>query len=185
VALKGLPGSHEWARAIVNAAWRQVFGRDPSETEAQGVQAVASLETNYGRGQGRNNWGSVHASGGDCTSGTDTDAGGKRYTTCFKNYASPQAGAVDLIRTMVKPNVAGPLRSGSASRVARAMHANRYFELDPSAYAERIEARAKIIAGALGEAWTFRRTNAFLGLLALGAVAGGGFLWYRKGYTHV
>lgn len=180
MTIKGGVGSHEWARAIVNAAWRQVFGRDASTTEAQGVQAVASLETNYGRGQGVNNWGSVHATGGACTSGTDTDANGKTYATCFRNYPSHAAGAADLIRTMVKSNVAGPLRSGSASRVARAMHKNRYFELDVAEYSKRIEVRARVIADALGEPWSFRRTNAFLGVVVLGAVAGGAFIWYRK-----
>jgi hypothetical protein len=185
MALKGLPGSHEWARAIVNSAWREVFGRDATTAEAQGVQSVASLETNYGKGQGANNWGSIHATDGNCTSGTDTDAKGRVYKTCFRNYASPHAGAVDLVRTMVRSNVKGPLASGSASRVAKAMHKNHYFELAPSAYAERLEARAQAIAEALGEPWVFRRTNALWGLLVLGAVAGGGFLWYRKRGTYV
>src|SRR6185369_2901078 len=76
---------------------------------------------------------------------------GKPYKTCFRSYPSHQAGAADLIRTMVRGGVGRALRSGSAVKIADAMHANRYFERAPEAYAARIDARARAIAAEIGE----------------------------------
>lgn len=176
-------GSHPWAREIVRGAWRQVFGRAPTEREAQGVQAVALFETNYGRGQGVNNWGSIHCvdcSDPNCSGGSDTDAAGVPYRTCFRNYGSAEAGAADLVRTMVRGNVAAALRTGSTRAVADAMHANHYFELAPEKYAERLAARATTISTALGEPRYMQLEAPFPWFAAILTAGAAAYFWTER-----
>lgn len=112
-----------WARNIIIKAFPKVMGREPTEAEIQTVQAVARLETYYGRGWkgagvGSNNWGAIQCGdsckiNGQCDpaksfphkDSTPTDDGKTIwYVTCFKKYPTPEDGCADLIVTLFKSN---------------------------------------------------------------------------------
>jgi len=102
---------HRWAANIVNQAFQQVMGREPTSAERQIVMAVSDLESNYGKGwknEGAqsHNWGAVQTANKSTPqfSYEDSSAQGK-YTTGFKAYDSDISGAADVVRLLFKaPN---------------------------------------------------------------------------------
>lgn len=112
-AYQNLGDIHGWARNVIIAAFQKVMGRQPTEGEIQATQAVAHLESYYGRGwkgegQGSNNWGAIQCVG-TCNdsnsfeykdSNPQQDGTQKWYTTRFRKYPTPEAGAADLIKTL-------------------------------------------------------------------------------------
>lgn len=103
---------HRWAAGIVNQAFNQVMGRDPSIAERQIVQAVAWGESNYGGGWGKgkstsgagsNNWGAIQTRSKTDPSFVhgDSSAEGK-YKIRFKSYDTPTDGAADVVRQLFK-----------------------------------------------------------------------------------
>jgi hypothetical protein len=148
----------QWARTVLIHAWRD-FGA-PSPGMLQAVQAIARHESGAGYGDGMggaNNWGSIHCVSGppcgdDCVEHTDTNAKGEPYTTCFRRYATPEAGARDLIRELLRrPAVRAVLGTGEPVAIATAMRATGYFEAPIATYAAAILRNAKAIAKATGE----------------------------------
>ena len=123
--------SHSQARTIVRDAWRLVHDREPTDNELLYTQAIALLETGYGRiGQfaamadrGQFNWGALERRrlpDGSCPRGTapGTDVG----QVCFYVYESDTLAAAAFIRTLTKrhwPVIQA--MQGSAEDVARAM----------------------------------------------------------------
>jgi hypothetical protein len=105
--------SHKDARSVVEVAFLRRFGRAPTRPEAQCVQAVGWLETNYGggwkpgEGLGSNNWGAITA-GGSWTGATfehrdsrpRPDGTNEWYVTKFRAYKTPADGAEDLVRVV-------------------------------------------------------------------------------------
>lgn len=139
-------------------AWRDYGAPLPGALQA--VQAIARHESGpgYGDGMGNaNNWGSVHCTTGPpcgegCVEHADTDSQGQPYVTCFRRYATPEEGARDLLRELLRrPPVREVLSSGSANAIAHAMHRTRYFEMTPGLYGQAIARNAESIAKALGE----------------------------------
>lgn len=112
-----------------------------SEAERQYLLAVARGEGYYGlgwtagAGQGSHNWGAVQGTG-DAGSFPHLDhhADGTPYTAPFKAYSSDAAGAGDMARILIKPNVKAALAKGSLRQAVYAQHSNGYFELDPEKY---------------------------------------------------
>jgi peptidoglycan hydrolase-like protein with peptidoglycan-binding domain len=104
--------SHGDARQVVHEAFRRVFERAPTRSEAQCVQAVGWLETGYGQhwrppGDRSNNWGAIQAHAGwtgPIFSYTDTrpneDGTSTPYEQAFRAYRSAAKGATDLVRVV-------------------------------------------------------------------------------------
>jgi hypothetical protein len=148
----------QWARSILNTVWRE-FGA-PAPGVLQAVQAIARHESGPGYGDGMggaNNWGSIHCTSGPpcgegCVEHQDTDATGQPYVTCFRRYATPEEGARDLIRELLRR---GPVRqvlgSGNATAIASAMRATKYFEAPTDVYSHAIARNARAVASAVGE----------------------------------
>lgn len=89
------------------SAFRAERGREPGIAERQLLQAMASLESSYGEGWkghgvGSNNWGAVVAKPGEpfFVSADSRPVGDRQatYETRFKKYATPAAGARDVVR---------------------------------------------------------------------------------------
>lgn len=128
--------AHSGARPIMVAAFKRVMGRDPTLAEIQYVQAVANLETSYGKGwkdercpggSSSNNWGAVQARGGEAQFPcTDSHPDGSRYQQGFKVYATPEDGAADVVKHVFvnRPKTAAALASSSPT-IFRASYAMR------------------------------------------------------------
>src|SRR6185369_3041695 len=83
-----------------------------------------------------------------------------RYVQQFRQYATPDDGALDFlmqIQAPMRPKTAAALRTGNALTLGQAMRAEHYFTMDPTAYATSIQKRAQDVADALGVpcAWTW------------------------------
>lgn len=130
---------HRTARNILIQAFIDEFGRNPTLPEIQAVQAVASLESDYGQGWGEqgagsNNWGAIQGGRPPCDANeftyTDSHPDGSRYEACFRVYGSPEEGARALIRTVFKRNPS-PLPSasrGNLSGFSTSMYESGYYE---------------------------------------------------------
>lgn len=130
---------HALARPIMAAAFARVMGRKPNLFELQYAQAIAFLESSYGRGWkgemvGSNNWGAVQCASGNqsgCIPYRDSFPDGTTYAITFRSYASPEDGAVDVIRHVfsLRPRVAQALASGGATafRASLAMRRGKYY----------------------------------------------------------
>lgn len=151
--------THAEAREIVRRAWRRVHGRDPSEKELTYTQAIAFLETGYGRtGQfaamaanGRYNWGALQRprnADGTCPPGSEPgiDLGPR----CFLVYNSDEEAAAVFIRLLTTRHwpVVAAMR-GSAEDVARAMRVRpAYYEGYSGSEEDRINHYASAIRNA-------------------------------------
>lgn len=168
---------HAGARAVVAQAFRNVTGREASQTELQAIQAIAHMETGYGQFSpfaGSHNWGAVQAlgtygkdpseMGPDVLPWHDThpnpDGTSTTYSVGFRKYPDDVAGASDTVRelTIRRPKTFQALGTGDADLIAAAMRLEKYYEgkgateADRVAnYAKAISSRAKQIAAGLGE----------------------------------
>jgi len=121
------------ARENLLKAWPK-YGPLPSLAELQITQAVGRLETFYGLAdpfKGSNNWGAIHTSANDPDSfaGKDSDPlAGKDYETRFKKYATPEDGALGLIKVTHKTDAERrAFATGSIDNVAEAMYDASYY----------------------------------------------------------
>lgn len=173
----------QWARSILTSVWRDEFGA-PSPGGLQAVQAIARHESGPGYGDGlggANNWGSIHCTSGPpcaetCVEHVDNDATGQPYATCFRKYATPEEGARDLLRELLRrAQVRAVLSSGNAGAIAHAMRQTAYFEAPVGVYATAIARNAKAVSLALGEPWlvTLGGSEASADLLVLAMLAVG------------
>lgn len=185
--------THSEAAAILRQAWKQVHGRDPSASELLFAQAIALLETGYGRSgqfgalaaQGKYNWGALERRrvGGACPPGTEP--GSDQGAVCFLVFDSDELAAAAFLRNLTTRHwpVLRAMR-GSATDVARAMrvspayYTGTAFSEDGKVreYATAIENAARAIGSPLAIGG-----GGFPWLLAAGAV-GLGYAGYRFGW---
>lgn len=154
--------SHLEAWQIVADAWRDEHGRSPTYNEALYTQAVALLETGYGRAgqfraladRGLHNWGALERSrnaDGSCPEGTvsGTDLG----NVCFFVYPTDRAAARALIRTLTKkhwPTIEA--MRGTPEDVARAMRVPpAYYAGYGGTEADRVASYAGAIRGSAAQ----------------------------------
>ena len=152
--------SHAQVREIVRDAWRLVHGREPTENELLYSQAIALLETGYGRtgqfaamaARGQFNWGALERrrlSDGSCPAGTA--AGSDVGPVCFYVYESDTLAAAAFLRTLTKrhwPVVQA--MQGSPEDVARAMRVPpAYYSGLSGSEQDRINAYASAIRNSI------------------------------------
>lgn len=137
--------NHADMRLLLRDAFARVFSREPSQPEAQCLQAIAALESNYGQGwkppgNGSNNFGAIQA--GASWSGatfqyTDTrpnaDGSSTPYVTKFRKYATPIDGAIDLVKVVYQNRgrdklALVPAGKGDTLGFSRGLHSSGYFE---------------------------------------------------------
>lgn len=168
-----------WARGVLLRAWESMFpGKPITDAERQTLLAIARHERAYGHakkpaaGIGMNNWGGTQCAGrgpcaDHCYPGGDKDAHGDSYPACFKKYATPEAGAADMIFqvTTRRPDVWDAMKSGNLTTVADRMSQGRtvngkwvgvYHETPMKIYANALWANVQIIAKSLGESLSVR-----------------------------
>jgi len=122
---------HSEARVIYRDAFRRIYGREPSEDELDAAQAVAILETKYGRwegqfarlaAQGHFNHGAEQRGQPPCPEGRmpGSDVG----TVCFYVWPSDDAAAENLLKILKKTGI--PLDQGPEAQSA-AMRRSGYY----------------------------------------------------------
>ena len=199
----GAAVSHEEARQILRRAWQLVHDRSPTESELAYAQAVAWLETGYGRAgqfaaladRGIFNWGAIQRArnpDGSCPQGTTPgiDAGNPR---CFYAFPSDLEAARrylwELTKNPARSNrVAATLRamaSGSPEDVASALKvAPAWYEAPVATYARAVRnalgatgANALLAAGQVASSAASTVASSPLGGLAAAAALGAGAWW--------
>jgi hypothetical protein len=112
---------HVGAAQVIREAFKLVHGRWPTEAERAVAQAVAHLETGYGRlgqfsgwpSRGLYNWGNVETrpnADGSCNSGwaLGQDPGGPHgpndNNVCFRVHPSDEEAAAGYLRVLSDPN---------------------------------------------------------------------------------
>ena len=160
--------THAEAREIILRAWRRVHGRNPSERELVYAQAIASLETGYGRtgqfaamaARGKYNWGAlqrVPGADGSCPPGTEPGLDASR-PRCFLVFDSDEEAAAEFLRLLTKRHwpVVSAMR-GTPEDVATAMRVRPvYYEGLGGSEQDRITYYANAIRGAAraaGNSW--------------------------------
>lgn len=186
--------THAEAREIVRRAWRRVHGREPSERELAYAQAIAYLETGYGRtGQfaamaanGRFNWGALQRprnADGACPAGSEPGIDlGPRCFLVFNSDEEAAAAFIRLLTTRHWPVIAA--MRGTPEDVATAMRVPPpYYAGFSGSEQDRINAYANAIRNAMratgqgGELPRAGISRPRLLVPALVAAAGLG-LWY-------
>ena len=202
--MSGATLSHSEATPIVREAWYKIHGREPTTLETLYTQAIASLETGYGRaGQfaamaanGQYNWGAEQrrrGADGECPPGFAS--GIDQGQVCFYVFPSDVDAAAAFIRTLTKTKWdIIPAMTGSPEDVATAMRrAPAYYGGPPgteeqkiAAYANAIRQNAKNIGATLEQAGetvkTKVKSNAgvIIAGLALLGIAGGGTYYAKR-----
>lgn len=140
-----MSADHLGMRILLRQAFKDRFGRDPSLPEVQCVQAVAWLESSYGRGWrppgvDSFNLGAIQAGsswGGDTFQYTDTrpnpDGTSTPYVTKFRKYKSAREGADDLVRVVYQARerdryVLPFASAGDTLGFSRGLHKTAYYE---------------------------------------------------------
>ena len=189
--------SHAQARQIIADAWARVHGRAPTEPELTITQAIALLETGYGRAgqfsamadQGQFNWGALERrplADGSCPPGTVS--GQDQGDVCFYVFPSDIEAAAQYIRTLTKKHwpVVQAMATGSPEAVATAMRVPpAYYTGTGGSEADRIRAYANAIRGAITRSGNRLPPAATPGLgltgwLTLGALGAGGWWLYKR-----
>jgi len=188
--------SHTQAADILRQAFQLVQGRPPTSRELLFTQAIALLETGYGRigqfakmaDQGIFNWGALtkgRQQDGQCPAGSfpgqDTDAQGNVIDVCFFGFKSDLEAATSFVRTLTKthwPNVIPAMNSGDSLDVATAMtQAPAYFVAPVETYAAAIASKLKVLGQALPDVVvpslpsTSASTKKNVALVAIGGVS--------------
>lgn len=127
---------HRAAAAVMQAGARIALGHELGPDELIYCLGVAKYETSYGQGWkgagvGSNNWGSVHAKGGEPSfPWRDSHPDGRVYAQAFKSYPTPEEGAADVVRHVLKhrASVARALGPGATLwRASLAMRRTMYY----------------------------------------------------------
>ncbi len=173
--------NHPSARQVIVEAFRLEKGRAPIAWEAQVVQTLAWLETNYGAGWQKpvadgiadpealtsNNWGAVQYGPPPPTPGKsfgtrDTHRDGTPYTYTYRIYPSPVEGARDIVRILEKRKVLGLARNAActswviAQNIIRSGYSEGYSKTGDEAeairnYWARWKACVRTVAAGVGE----------------------------------
>ncbi len=186
---------HSEARDILKSAFQKVVGRAPTDQELGYCQAVAWLETLYGRGgqfsklvaKGVFNWGALETkkgADGNCPPGTalGQDVG----EVCFYAYPTDKDAALAFLSVLLTGSRAPgssphadvlAAMAGSADDVANAMKSHGYFGASVDQYAAAIRnAQATTSApGGITDAGLVFRTPSPPGGQQPSQVA-----WYKK-----
>lgn len=119
-----------------------------------------------------NNWGAVtyHLADGQFVQHNDHDAHGNPVTYRFQAYPSQLAAARDWLRVLLRHDVPRALLGGTATDLARAMYANRYYTGVAGTPEERIAAYATLIRSSA--AYVEERLAVADGMPDLGTVLG-------------
>jgi len=136
--------NHQEARDHVVEGFRRTFGHAPKIAEAQILQGIGWLETQYGQGwrgngKGSHNWGAIQSGRTPCdpaksfeyTDTTPTSSGTSvPYRICFRKYADDDAGAADLARVAYqrRPTVLVAATKGDIMAVSTAMYDTTYYQ---------------------------------------------------------
>lgn len=137
--------NHSQARTIIIGAFTQVIGREPTRPEAQCVQAIGALETQYGAGWrgagvGSRNWGAIQCGAswpGDRFLYSDThpndDGTSTTYRAHFRKYPTDEDGAADLVRVVYcnkgrDQRVLVPAMLGDTLGFSRGLYQTGYYE---------------------------------------------------------
>lgn len=190
--------SNSEAHDIVVRAWTAVHGREPTDDEARYTQAIALLETGYGRaGQfgrflddnGGYNWGALERrrnADGTCPAGTlpGSDAGNSR---CFYVFPDDVSAAKAFIKNLTvsfparAANILTAMNGGTPEDVAEAMKnppSVAYYEAPSATYAKGIRnALANLGAGVPGNSSSVGSKS----LLLLAIVGGSAYAAYQYG----
>lgn len=148
---------HGAARAVIMEAWQDLHGSLPSPQEAQAMQAMAWLESGYGRrwsgacSESRN-WGSVQASRPPCGPGTceyqDRRSDGSVYRVCFRSYETDVEGATNMIGVALRTDGARKAAAaGDLRAFSEALFRAGYYEGIGATERERIDGHYKALRG--------------------------------------
>lgn len=184
--------SHTQAADIIKAEWPKVWGRPPTHNEIIFTQAIAWLETNYGRAgqhgklaeQGQYNWANIEKarSGDVCPEGWAP--GIDQGNVCFRVYPSDEEAARGLIEKLTKSHwpVIAAMQEGSPEAVARAMKVKpAYYAADEALYAKAIRNSLSVMKQSPDAAprSVAAVTKSHGPIIALGSVAAFGLgYWY-------
>ena len=102
--------THSEAKKIIQDAWRRVHGRDATDLETVYTQAIAWLESRYGRAgqfgklaaEGHFNWGSLHARGTPPDCPANAVEGFDVRPVCFLSFPDDVAAATAFVRVLTK-----------------------------------------------------------------------------------
>ena len=131
----------DWAFHVMQKA----IGDKATAPEIQYALTVARGEGFYGKGwtgegAGSNNWGAVQGTGpAGSFQHLDHHADGSPYHTAFKRYETPEQGAADMARILLKANVRGFVNAGKLKKAVYAQHSNGYYELAPEKYYDAVK----------------------------------------------
>lgn len=132
------PKTDEEAKEILTIAYQQLFGEEllSEDLFPLGIaQAIGLMEGNYGRNF-HNNWGAItRAPNDDGSCPADSFVHGDssfelgEYQTCFRDYTTSLAGALDFLRTLYirRPEVYEAALVGDIRGVAEEMYASNYY----------------------------------------------------------
>lgn len=186
--------THNEARQILTEAWRQVWGRSPTDRELLYSAAIAFLETGYGRAgqfgqlaaRGQYNWGALErrpSADGTCPPGTAP--GGDQGAVCFYVFPSDVAAASAFLKTLTKKHwpVVEAMR-GTPEDVATAMRVfPPYYTGYANTESQKVADYAKAIRNAITAAGqdvpTGKESSSGSALLLAGLLFAG-YALYRK-----
>lgn len=172
VGTVGNPSVEAWARKVVTDSLLKVGIANPPLSTLQALQSIGRLEGFYGKAknppewEGSNNWGAVQCctpKDGVCPENTfkgkDTLQGGKVYGVCFRSYATPELGCLDMINHAMKSKAAKEaFLKGDLVAIATAMYDAHYYgtpfkDRDKAIayYVSAMQRNIEIIARNLGE----------------------------------
>lgn len=178
--------SHARAREVLEAAFRQSFGREAKMPALQYSQSVSLVEGGYGQSQYKNrltgesrvlrNWGAEQCRSRppcpeNCFEATDTHEGGDAYQACFKIFSTDEQGAASFLKTLYGGARSGVLRLAEQGDFRGAVAEQRrtgYYEAPEEKYWSAVDTRVDQVAAALHEP---RGDHGAVRLLARGRVA--------------
>lgn len=187
--------THAEARRIIQDAWRRVHGRDATDLETAYTQAIAWLESQYGRaGQfgrfaadGQFNWGSLHARGTPPDCPANSVEGFDVRPVCFLAFPDDVSAAAAFVRVLTKqhwPTI--DAMTGTPEDVATAMRVKpAYYEGPPGTEDQKVAAYAGAIRRALSDIGrsapvpAIPSRSAASSLLLLGLLGAAGYGMYR------
>ncbi len=168
--MRASPAQHIAAQDFSYQAFYEVFGREPTISERQYVQAIGCVETTYGAGWhgagvGSNNMGAIQSlDKPPCNPETsflysDTHEDGQRYQWCYAKYPTPLDGWIGLVRRLYigrHRDIDGDMLrqladEGDFMGAVAAQRASGYFELALSSYQKSVDSCLREMSQVLGE----------------------------------
>jgi len=162
--MRATPAQHIRAKELSNQAFIEVFNREPVLGERQYLQAVGCVESTYGagwkdEGDDSNNMGAIQGGKPPCDDNefqtTDTHADGSVYSWCYKEYATPLDGWIDLVKTLYIAHGRDSVRRFAAQNdfagAAAMQRSTRYYEAPLERYQASIDSCLREFSTVLGE----------------------------------